>query len=58
MLLGIEAVTLRLLRRACPAYVHDIRRIEARIRAAGFNSLRSESLGLWYVGVFARPEAA
>jgi SAM-dependent methyltransferase len=53
--LRVEAIVLRLLGRPCPAFVHDIGRIEARIRAAGFSSLRSENLGLWHIGVFARP---
>jgi magnesium-protoporphyrin O-methyltransferase len=53
-LLGIEAVTLRLLRRACPAYVHDVRAIEARLTSAGFGSILSEELGWWHIGVFAR----
>jgi SAM-dependent methyltransferase len=53
-LLGIEAVTLRLLRRACPAYVHDVRAIEARLATAGFGSIVSEELGWWHIGVFAR----
>lgn len=52
--LGFEAVVLRLFRRPCPAYVHDIRRIEARLRSAGFGSLRSENLGLWHIGVYER----
>jgi hypothetical protein len=50
-----EQVALRILRRPCPAYVHDISRIEARLRAAGFASQRRESLGMWHIGVFARP---
>jgi SAM-dependent methyltransferase len=54
-LLGIEAVVLRVFRRPCPAFVHDIGRIEARVRAAGFSSVRSENLGLWHIAVFARP---
>ncbi len=53
--IGCEAVILALLRRPCPAYVHDIGRIESRLRGAGFASIRRESLGMWHIGVFARP---
>jgi SAM-dependent methyltransferase len=55
LVLGIEAVLLRVMRRTCPAYVHDIGQIETRLRAAGFASIRRESLGMWHIGVFARP---
>ena len=55
--LGAEAVVLALLRRPCPAYVHDIRRIEARLRAAGFDSVRREDTGMWHIELFARPAA-
>jgi SAM-dependent methyltransferase len=51
---GIEQVVLALLRRPCPAFVHDIGGIESRLRAAGFASIRRESLGMWHIGVFAR----
>jgi SAM-dependent methyltransferase len=54
LLLGAEGLVLRLLGRPCPAYVHDVGRIEAKLRAAGFGSLRSEDLGLWRIAVFAR----
>lgn len=49
-----EEIVLRLLRRPCPAYVHDIGRIEARLREAGFKSVHREALGMWHIGVFAR----
>lgn len=52
--LGVEAVVLAVLRRPCPAFVHDIRRIESLLHAAGFASVRRESLGMWHIGVFAR----
>jgi magnesium-protoporphyrin O-methyltransferase len=53
--LAIEAGTLRLMRRACPGYVHDVSVIEMRLRSAGFDSVVSENLGMWHIGVFARP---
>jgi magnesium-protoporphyrin O-methyltransferase len=52
--LGLEALLMRLLRRPCPAYVHDVRRIEERLRSAGFASRISENLGFWHIAVFAR----
>lgn len=54
LLIGVEAVILRLVRRPCPAYVHDIAQIEARLASAGFNSIRRESLGMWHIAVFAK----
>jgi SAM-dependent methyltransferase len=54
LMFGCEAVVLSILRRPCPSYVHDIGRIESRLRAAGFASIRRESLGMWHIGVFAR----
>jgi len=54
VLIGVEQLFLRVIRRPCPAYVHDIGRIEGKLLAAGFASIRRESLGMWHVGVFAR----
>ena len=40
----------------CPGYVHDLRRIEAQLRSAGFAPApsRSSHVGLWHVGVYER----
>jgi SAM-dependent methyltransferase len=54
LLFGAEELVLRLVRRPCPAYLHDIRGIEARLRDAGFGAVRSEDMGMWHVAVFAR----
>lgn len=40
--------------RPCRGYVHDIRRIEARLMDAGFRRTRSSVERLWYVAVFDR----
>jgi len=37
-----------------PVYLHDIRRIESRLAAAGFRTARGERTGKWYVGVHVR----
>lgn len=42
-------------RDACPGHVHDVRRIERRIEAAGFSKVSSGRSGLWYAAVFAKP---
>lgn len=55
LVLGFEGALLALFRRPCPGYVHDIAGIESRLRAAGFASIRREALGMWHIGVFARP---
>lgn len=55
--LGSEQVVLALLRRPCPAFVHDIGLIDARLRAAGFESVRREIAGWWHIELFARPAA-
>lgn len=38
----------------CRGYVHDIRKIEARLVDAGFHRTRSSVARLWYVAVFDR----
>jgi SAM-dependent methyltransferase len=53
--LAVESAVDRLMRRACSAYVHDIRVIESRLVSAGFGTVLSEDLGMWHIGVFARP---
>ena len=36
------------------AFVHDLRDVDRRIRAAGFERVRSERRGLWKLAVYAR----
>ncbi len=43
-----------LLQGGCRGYVHDVRRIEQRLREAGFERARSRHVGLWYIGVYDR----
>ena len=50
----LEDATAMLRGRPCPGYVHDIRRIEARLVDAGFRRTRSSVARLWYVAVFDR----
>jgi SAM-dependent methyltransferase len=38
----------------CPGYVHDLRRMEARLAGAGFTRRRSVRVGLWHAGVYDR----
>jgi len=52
--LAIEGGFNRMIRRACSAYAHDIRSIEARLQSAGFSNEVSENVGMWHIGVFAR----
>ncbi|MDH4333853.1 MAG: class I SAM-dependent methyltransferase [Chloroflexota bacterium] len=40
-----------------PVYLHDVRRIEARLLATGFRLHRGEWVGKWYVGIYQRPAA-
>ncbi|MGH2457106.1 MAG: class I SAM-dependent methyltransferase [Candidatus Limnocylindria bacterium] len=37
------------------AWVHDVRRMEARLTAAGFRLTTAEHLGKWFVGIYRRP---
>lgn len=39
----------------CRGYVHDLRRIERRLAAAGFLPANSDRIGLWHIGVYDRP---
>jgi magnesium-protoporphyrin O-methyltransferase len=50
----IENATNRVRGRPCPGYVHDIRRIEARLAAAGFSRSLHARVGLWYAAVWDR----
>jgi magnesium-protoporphyrin O-methyltransferase len=43
-----------LLQGGCRGYVHDVRRIERRLREGGFERARSRHVGLWYIGVYDR----
>lgn len=43
-----------LLTGGCRGYVHDVRRIERRLRAAGFERTRARHVGLWHVGIYDR----
>lgn len=38
-------------------YLHDVRRIEAGLIAAGFRLYRGEWLGKWYIGIYLRAPA-
>lgn len=50
----LEDATEALRGRPCRGYVHDIKRIEARLMDAGFRRTRSSVERLWYVAVFDR----
>lgn len=43
-----------LLHAGCRGYVHDLRRVEQRLAAAGFRRAGSTRVGLWYVGIYDR----
>lgn len=40
----------------CRGYVHDLRRIEARLAAAGFRPAASARAGLWHIGIYDRDD--
>jgi SAM-dependent methyltransferase len=42
----------------CRGYVHDLRRIERRLAAAGFRPAGSDRIGLWHVGIYDRPKVS
>lgn len=42
----------------CRGYVHDLRRIERRLAAAGFAPAGSDRIGLWHVGIYDRPKTS
>jgi magnesium-protoporphyrin O-methyltransferase len=52
---ALENATNRFRGRPCPSFVHDVRRIEARLAAAGFARLREAPGGMWYAAVWERP---
>ena len=39
----------------CRGYVHDLRHVERRLVAAGFQPAAADRAGLWHVGVYDRP---
>ncbi len=43
-----------LLNGGCRGYVHDLRRIEKRLAAAGFQAGPSARVGLWHIGIYDR----
>jgi hypothetical protein len=45
-------------RGGCRGYVHDLRRIERDLAAAGFRPAGSDRIGLWHIGVYDRPNAS
>jgi SAM-dependent methyltransferase len=42
----------------CRGYVHDVRRIERRLAAAGFRPAASDRVGLWHIGIYDRPKVS
>ena len=42
----------------CRGYVHDLRRIELRLAAAGFAPAGSDRIGLWHIGLYDRPKTS
>ena len=46
------------LRGGCRGYVHDLRRIERRLAAAGFGLAASTRVGLWHIGIYDRAPKA
>lgn len=54
----IEDLTNTVRGRPCPGYVHDVRAIERRLTAAGFEPLHRETVGIWHVGLYRRPAEA
>ncbi len=42
----------------CRGYVHDLRRVERRLAAAGFVPARSDRIGLWHIGLYERPKTS
>jgi magnesium-protoporphyrin O-methyltransferase len=42
----------------CRGYVHDLRRIERRLAAAGFVPAASDRIGLWHIGLYDRPRTS
>ncbi len=53
----VADVPARVRRNSCPTFVHDIGRIEGRLRAAGFARRAEARLGLWYAAAWDGPAA-
>lgn len=53
--LGFVNAFQRLTRSTFRVYVHDLRRVEARLSSAGFVRLASETHAMWYAAVHTRP---
>jgi SAM-dependent methyltransferase len=51
---ALENVTLAVLGRPCPGYVHDVRLIESRLRDAGFRPSYRGTSHTWEIAVFER----
>lgn len=51
---GFEAIFLAVLRRPCPAYVHDVTMIEGRLAGAGFRATTRRTRTFWHIAVFER----
>jgi magnesium-protoporphyrin O-methyltransferase len=54
LIVGAEGAVARFRRDKCPAFVHDVGTIEARVTNAGFRRTRTTAEGAWYVAVFDR----
>ena len=54
----LENATDRFRPRPCPNFIHDVRKIEARLTAAGFMLVRDARTSMWYLAVWDRPPAA
>jgi magnesium-protoporphyrin O-methyltransferase len=52
--LGAEAIVLAIVRRPCPAFVHDVAMIEGRLTEAGFRPVTRRTSSFWHIAVFAR----
>ena len=42
----------------CRGYVHDLRRVERNLAAAGFTPAASDRIGLWHIGIYDRPKVS
>ena len=42
----------------CRGYVHDVRRIERHLAAAGFALAGTDRIGLWHIGIYDRPKTS
>ena len=51
---ALENLTLAVLGRPCPGYVHDVRLIEGRLRDAGFRPSYRGTSHTWHIAVFER----